>query len=161
MYETRWFFQGDLPKVATVWLQALKGIPLAEDTRPEVYLKWGEPIGLKISRGNLELKHRPTPGEPFTLAGGSSGSIETWTKTEWQYRPKDQSGPDPVFEQFAKPALAGTRFRTQKDRILVKFDATQDQLVAIKSKDKAAKVFLVELVSLTVADHGNWWSLQF
>jgi len=161
MYEVRWFFEGTLPSEVHAWLNSLRGMPEAQPTRPEVYLRWGEQIGLKISRGNLELKYCPTPGEPFTLAGGWSGSIETWTRSEWQYRPKDQSDPDPVFDQFANNAFAGIRFRTQKNRILLKFDATQEELLPIKPKDIAPEAFLVELGGLTVMDHGTWWFVQF
>jgi len=162
LFETRWFFQGEMPRAVWTWLAALESPADTQPTRHEVYLKSGDQVGLKISRGNLELKLRTTPGEAFTLSGGWSGVVELWTKQEWQYRPDGvPSVPDPVFDQFANSALRGARFRTQKDRTLVKFQSQDDRFLPVKEKsDKPNSALLIELVALSVADRGPWWSLQ-
>ncbi len=134
MFEARWFFQGDIPQSVKTWLESLESPASTQPTRPEVYFKSGDQIGLKISRGNLELKVRTTPAEAFTLSGGWSGVVELWTKQEWQYRPDGMPGDqDPIFDQFANPALRGARFRTEKDRTLVKFQPQGDQFLPVRS----------------------------
>ena len=82
-----------------------------------------EDLGLKLSRGRLELKSRQE-SQPFSLPeAGVAGAVETWSKQEWRFA-KEYA--ETMAMAFGRPKLQGWRVEVQKNRSMRKYqvDAT-------------------------------------
>ena len=88
--ELRWFFKGLLPADVEYWfINLLPGNqPLKEESREDLYfiISDRQDLGLKISRGFLELKWRQD-SQPFSLSASRIiGVEETWDKRKMALR---------------------------------------------------------------------------
>jgi len=161
MYELRWFFPGSGSAPARQWLTDLAaGQVEADPLRREVYLRYRPDIGVKISRGGLELKQRFDTPVLLALAGGVTGMLEYWEKVEWKYADK-ASQDDPVYRAFATGQRAGERVTTEKTRLLGKFEARADVVAPVARSARPDVGLLVEVADVSMAGRPSWWTLQF
>lgn len=159
MYELRWFFEGSASGAARQWLADLaRGQAETESLRREVYLRYRPDIGVKISRGGLELKQRFDAPTRLDLAGGVSGVLEYWEKVEWKYADK-ASDNDPVYQAFA--TRAGERVVTEKTRLLGKFEIRDNSVAPVPRQARPEVGLLVEVADVAVPGRPSWWTVQF
>ena len=158
--ELRWFFKGVAPAQVQKWYgEKLPGDgPHKEKVRQDLYfvVRDREDLGLKLSRGRLELKHRQE-SQPFTLAEPLlSGTRELWIKEEWRYAKESAKNVDLA---FGKPNLTGWRVDVHKNRSIRKYlvDALGNVADPVKG-EPAARLLKVELTNLTKHDR-PWWTL--
>lgn len=157
--ELRWFFNGIVPADVQDWFaNQLPGPkPLKEKSRKDLYfiVRDREDLGLKISRGSLELKWRQI-SQPFSLSEPRiTGVKETWIKEKWRYA-KEYA--DIIDMAFGKPNLKGWRVEVQKTRSLREYKLDDTGNVTDLIKNEIAAHFLkAELTSLTKRDQ-PWWT---
>lgn len=100
MYELRWFLEdkGNNWQQVKNWFYHLPTPPeLDADREPklnfdnikkvrmEVYFQCREDIGLKLSRGGLQIKIRSRKAELFHSDAAAEGFLEYWEKKTWKY----------------------------------------------------------------------------
>ncbi|MGA8572756.1 MAG: hypothetical protein ACLP7A_00960 [Desulfobaccales bacterium] len=157
--ELRWFFKGILPVDVQYWFTNLLpgNKPSKEESREDLYfiVSDREDLGLKISRGFLELKWRQD-SQPFSLSASRIiGVEETWIKEKWRYAKEYANN---VEMAFSKPGLKGSRVKVQKFRSMRKYQMeTSGQVIDLAPGQTAVRVLKVELTSLTKHD-SPWWT---
>ncbi len=157
--ELRWFFNGIMPADVQDWFanQLPGNKPSQEKSRKDLYLiiRDREDLGLKISRGSLELKWRQD-SQPFSLSEPRiSGVKETWIKEKWRYAKEYANN---VEMAFGKPNLKGYRVEVQKIRSMRKYKVeTSGQVTDLAPGETAVQLLKVELTSLTKQD-SPWWT---
>jgi hypothetical protein len=158
--ELRWFFKGLVPAEVQEWfnLKFATRRPPKEKSRTDIYfiVRDREDLGLKLSRGRLELKWRQAAG-PFSLSDPPlSGVTETWVKEEWRGA-KELGGCLDL--AFGKPKLQGWRVEVHKTRSLRKYQVDARGRPSDLAMDRpAARFFKVELTGLSKHDR-PWWTL--
>jgi len=158
--ELRWFYKGAAPAPVQRWYSdKLPGDrPQKEKIRQDLYfiVRDREDLGLKLSRGKLELKHR-RESQPFSLTEPRlSGLTEVWIKEEWRYAKEFLQDVDLA---FGKPNLSGWRVEVHKNRSMRKYAVDARGNVADPGKGEPAERLLkVELTNLTRHDR-PWWTL--
>ena len=158
--ELRWFFKGAVPPEVQTWFsqEILADEPQKEKIRTDLYLivKDREDLGLKLSRGRLELKCRQA-SLPFSLSELKiAGVQETWIKQEWRYA-KEFAGT--LEMAFGKPKLQGWRVEVQKNRSMRKYQVDAGGKVLALAMDKPAeRLFKIELTNL-IKHERPWWTL--
>ncbi len=158
--ELRWFFKGTVP--ADVWNWFNQRFPAArpqkEKSRQDLYfiVRDREDLGLKLSRGRLELKCRQE-SQPFSLPEpGVAGAAETWSKQEWRC---GKEYAETLAMAFGKPNLKGWRVEVQKNRSMRKYQVDALGMIsALPGDQPAERLFKVELTSLMKHDR-PWWTL--
>src|SRR5208337_5339069 len=120
--ELRWFFNGIMPADVQYWFanQLPGNQPAKENSRKDLYFIVGdrEDLGLKISRGFLELKWRQD-SQPFSLSEPRIiGVKETWIKEKWGYAKEYANNLEMA---FGKSNLKGCRVEVQKIRSMRKY----------------------------------------
>lgn len=82
--ELRWFRREPFPGPVVAWFDHAAEPPA---TRSDSYLVLAgtDALGVKVRGGStsFELKLRPRPGAPLTLASGGAGQLEEWQK--WSF----------------------------------------------------------------------------
>lgn len=157
--ELRWFFNGLMPAEVPDWFvnQLPGNEPSQEDPRKDLYfiVRDREDLGLKISRGSLELKWRQD-SQPFLLSEfGIIGVKETWIKEKWGYAKKYANNLEMA---FGKPNLKGSRVEVQKIRSMRKYKVeASGNLIDLAPGESAVRLLKVELTSLTKHDN-PWWT---
>ncbi len=158
--ELRWFYKGAAPASVQKWYSdKLPGDrPLKEKVRQDLYfiVRDREDLGLKLSRGRLELKHRQEL-QPFSLTEPHlSGLTELWIKEEWRYAKEYVKDVDLA---FGKPNLTGWRVEVHKNRSIRKYvvDSLGNITDPVKG-EPAARLLKVELTNVTKHDR-PWWTL--
>ncbi len=158
--ELRWFFKGALPADVQNWFNQRFAVarPQKEKSRQDLYfiVRDREDLGLKLSRGRLELKYRQE-SDPFSLPeAGVIGVAETWSKQEWRCG-KEYAAT--LAMAFGKPNLKGWRVEVQKNRSMRKYQVDERGMISDLPTDKPAdRLFKVELTSLIKHDR-PWWTL--
>jgi hypothetical protein len=158
--ELRWFFRGLVPGEMQTWFSRKLPAdrPQKEKVRQDLYfiVRDREDLGLKLSRGRLELKCRQE-SQPFSLSEPRmSGVQETWIKQEWRYA---KEFADNLEVAFGKPKLQGWRVEVQKNRSMRKYQVDATGKVSDLPIDQPAeRLFKVELTSLIKHDR-PWWTL--
>jgi hypothetical protein len=159
--ELRWFFNGIMPAEVQFWFanQLPGNKPAKENSRKDLYFMIGdrEDLGLKISRGFLELKWRQD-SQPFSLSEPRViGVKETWIKEKWGYAKEYSHN---VETAFGKSHLQGCRVEVQKIRALRKYQvATTGNVLDVAMGDTPVRLLKVELTSLTKHDR-PWWTFS-
>jgi hypothetical protein len=158
--ELRWFFKGVIPSEVREWFSKLSGgdRPLKEKNRKDLYLIVADRVdlGLKISRGSLELKWRQDAHPLFLSGSGLIGVKEIWRKEKWYYAKKFT---DELLMAFGQPHLKGRRSEVAKTRLMHKLQVdASGELRALAAGEKPACLLQVELTSLTKHDR-PWWTL--
>jgi hypothetical protein len=158
--ELRWFFKGAPPAQVQDWLsEKLPGErPHKEKVRQDLYfiVRDQEDLGLKLSRGRLELKCRQE-SRPFSLSEPRiAGVTEIWRKQEWRFAKEYMKDLDLA---FGKPNLPGWRMEVHKNRSMRKYlvDALGQVADPVKG-EPAARLLKIELTNLTKHDR-PWWTL--
>jgi hypothetical protein len=158
--ELRWFFRGVAPAPVQKWYSdKLPGDrPQKEKVRQDLYfiVRDREDLGLKLSRGKLELKHRQEV-QPFSLTQPRvAGITEFWIKEEWRYAKEFLKDVDLA---FGKANLSGWRAEVHKNRSMRKYvvDARGNVDDLVKG-EPAERLLKVELTNLTKHDR-PWWTL--
>ena len=158
--ELRWFFKGTVSADVRNWFNQRfpAARPQKEKSRQDLYfiVRGREDLGLKLSRGRLELKCRQE-SQPFSLSEPRvSGVQETWSKQEWRFA-KEYA--DTLEIAFGKPNLKGWRVEVQKNRVMRKYQVdARGRVSDLPSDQPADRLFKVELTSLTKHDR-PWWTL--
>ena len=158
--ELRWFFKGTVPADVRNWFNQRfpAARPQNEKSRQDLYfiVRDREDLGLKLSRGRLELKSRQE-SQPFSLSEPRvSGMVETWSKQEWRFG-KEYAGT--LAMAFGKPNLKGWRVEVQKNRVMRKYQVDALGMISdLPSDQPAERLFKVELTSLAKHDR-SWWTL--
>ncbi len=158
--ELRWFFKGALPADVQNWFNQrfAAARPQKEKSRQDLYfiVRDREDLGLKLSRGRLELKYRQE-SQLFSLSeAGVVGVAETWSKQEWRCG-KEYAAT--LAMAFGKPNLKGWRVEVQKNRSMRKYQVDERGMISDLPTDKPAdRLFKVELTSLIKHDR-PWWTL--
>ena len=157
--ELRWFFKGLVPADVQNWfnLKFPTDRSKKEKSRTDLYfiVRDREDLGLKISRGRLELKMRQD-AQPFSLPGPQvAGVVETWIKEEWRFAKEFAGCLDMV---FGKPKLKGWRVEVQKNRVVRKYQVDAQGNVKGLAMDLPSELLLkVELTGLVKHDR-PWWT---
>ncbi len=159
--EMRWIFDGPLPDDVQQWFMRT-GAPLGNNLSPaenreDIYFladPWPD-LGLKLSRGKLELKRRGVSEAISISSAGVSGRAEFWEKKgEWAY--KDEP-PDEVEAAFAPGDLAGSRISSRKQRRQRKYHVEVGRPPeAVDFEERPDRVLILELVAMEVAGHSAW-----
>src|SRR3974390_799948 len=148
--ELRWFFRGLVPGEVQTWFSRKLPAdrPQKAKVRQDLYfiVRDREDLGLKLSRGRLELKCRQE-SQPFSLSEPRmSGVQETWIKQEWRYA---KEFADNLEVAFGKPKLQGWRVEVQKNRSMRKYQVDAGGKVLALAMDKPAEwLFKIELNNL-------------
>jgi hypothetical protein len=81
--ELRWFFRQQPPGPVVDWFETVG--PPRSRTDSYLALPGTDALGVKVRGGTtrFELKHRPAPASPLTLAGAVSGQLEEWQR--WSF----------------------------------------------------------------------------
>jgi hypothetical protein len=157
--ELRWFFNGIVPADVQDWFanQLPGNKPLQEKSRKDLYfiVRDREDLGLKISRGTLELKWRQD-SQPFSLSEPRIiGVQETWIKEKWRYAKEYANNLEMA---FGKPNLKGWRAEVQKTRSIRKHKVdTSGNVIDLAIDETAVRLLKIELTSLTKHDR-PWWT---
>lgn len=159
--EMRWIFDGPLPNDVHQWF-AGTGAPLGdnllrEPDREDIYFladPWPD-LGLKLSRGKLELKRRSASHALSISSAGVSGRAELWEKKgEWTYN--DQLS-DEVKAAFIAGDLAGSRVSSRKRRWQRKYAIQAGKLPhAVDFNERPERVLILELVDMKLPGHSAW-----
>ena len=115
--ETRWFFQGEIPKAVNEWF--LTGLPgdtmnCPQVEREDLYLLAADrgDIGLKYRQDSLQLKLRGD-SHPFSLADDRiKGVIGDWQRFTWVY---DKESFDLAQICYAPDPTSGRRIAVEQD----------------------------------------------
>ena len=158
--ELRWFFKGLVPAEVRSWFThtVLADRPCKEKSRRDLYflVRNRDDLGLKLSRGRLELKWCQA-AHPFALSDPRvDGVAENWVKEEWRGAKELGSCLDLA---FGKPNLRGWRVEVHKTRCQRKFQVdARGHLSDLVMDRPAEQFFKVELTSLAKHDR-PWWTL--
>jgi hypothetical protein len=140
--ELRWFFPQEPPRPVVAWFEAASEPPRS---RSDIYLvlPGTDALGVKIRGGTtrFELKLRPAPPRPLTVAGDVSGQLEEWQR--WSYS-------RPSFTRFLP------RLGLPKERWVEV--GKRRRLVTIPYRGEAG--CRVELTALRVQGR-RWWTVGF
>lgn len=154
-WELRWLYDGSVPDPVMKWFETGLGmanhLPLdAELPRDDYYLplKGTDSIGIKLSRGRLELKRR-SKNFKYTDQGGISGRAEYWSRWAWNDK-KRGARVQEVMDRF-------DWVRVNKRRIQRKYNITKGQLTEIPNIRSDAEC-AIEITSLELPN-SHWWSL--
>jgi len=141
--ETRWFLPGDKVPSIEAWFMGLPGSPRLGNShklpRQDYYLKMPgvETIGIKIRepkkdkdsgkiKSLLEVKRLITEKEPVTFQNNNYGYSAQWQKLSYELT---GAGNDLLLINSSIPSSDKNWVRADKDRILVKYDATNNLIV--------------------------------
>jgi hypothetical protein len=158
--ELRWFFKDLVPAEVRQWfVQKLPADqPRKEKSRTDLYfiVRERDDLGLKLSRGRLELKWR-RQAEPFSLSEPRvAGVAETWIKEEWRF---DKEYTNYLDLAFGKPKLKGWRVEVHKNRSMLKYQVdSQGHAADLATDDTVPRLLKVELTDLIKHDR-PWWTL--
>jgi hypothetical protein len=166
--EIRWFFQGLIPAQVKTWFaEQLPGSNLLhEKPRTDIYfiVQERDDLGLKLSRGSLELKWRQN-GQPFSLSAPAlAGVKETWIKEKWKYAKKHG---DKITGGFNKPRLKGLRVEIPKQRAVREYRADSAEKITALTQflnfdtltgEDFTPVVKIELTTLSKVGK-PWWTL--
>ncbi len=166
--EIRWFFKGLIPVEIEHWFASrLPGSNLLQEKpRTDIYFMVQErdDLGLKLSRGSLELKWRQD-AQPFSLSAPPlTGVKETWIKEKWKYGKKHG---DKIVSGFNKPRLKGRRVEIPKQRRVREYRADSAEKITALTQflnfdtltgEDFAPVVKIELTTLSKGDK-PWWTL--
>ena len=152
--EVRWFYAGDVPEAADVWLEALPGQP-SEAARTDRYLRPTDAaLGVKLREGQLEIKRRDAPGDPCQFHPRVTGRVERWRK--WSFDAGERTSDVPPWTSVAGAALWVDVAKTRrKIRYRVEPDG---QVVAYAGEAAPENGCDLELTRVAVADV-RWWSV--
>jgi hypothetical protein len=164
--EIRWFFNGLIPAEVENWFtDQLPGNNLLhEKPRTDTYfiVQERDDLGLKLSRGSLELKWRQE-SEPFSLSAPAlAGVKETWIKEKWKYAKKHG---DKIASGFNKPRLKGWRVEIPKQRAVREYRAdSADKITALTqflnfdnlTGEDYAPVVKIEMTTLSKLGKPGW-----
>ncbi len=160
--ELRWFFNGLVPAEVQDWFaNRLPGNkrPQEKSSRKDLYfiVRDREDLGLKISRGNLELKWRQD-SQRFSLSEPRiAGVEETWIKEEWPYAKEYAHN---VEMAFGKSNLKGCRVEVQKIRSRRKYKVeTTGAVIDLAMGETPLRLLKVELTNLIKHDR-PWWTFS-
>jgi hypothetical protein len=166
--EIRWFFKGLIPAEVETWFaRQLPGNNLLHETpRTDIYfiVQERDDLGLKLSRGSLELKWRQD-SQPFSLdAPVLAGVKETWIKEKWKYAKKHG---DKIASGFNRPRLKGWRVEIQKQRTVREYRADSSEKITALTQflnfdaltgENYPPVVKIELTTLSKLGK-PWWTL--
>lgn len=164
--EVRWFFAGFVPAEVQEWFaKRLPGTSLlTEKPRTDIYfiVQERDDLGLKLSRGSLELKWRQDE-QPFALAVPAvTGCQETWIKEKWRYAKKHA---DKIVRGFNKTNLKGGRLEIPKNRLVREYKPEAlGKITALPhfldfqalAGAAASPVVKIELTTLSKGGHPGW-----
>jgi hypothetical protein len=157
--ELRWFANGQVPTDVQDWFanRLPGGEPHKEKSRKDLYfiVRDREDLGLKISRGSLELKWRQD-SQPFSLSEPRlTGVKEIWIKEKWRYAKEYASNLEIA---FGKPNLKGWRVEVNKNRSIRKYKVdTSGNVIDLAINEGADRLLKLELTGLTKRDR-PWWT---
>ncbi len=164
--EVRWFFTDLIPPEVLDWFaNQLPGDNLLQEKpRTDIYLivQERDDLGLKLSRGSLELKWRQD-ARPFSLqAPPLTGVQETWVKEKWRYAKKQQ---DQIVSGFNRSRLKGWRLEVSKTRAEREYKQDNTgKMMALPHvlnfdlPGEDAPVVKIELTTLHKSGE-TWWTL--
>ena len=164
--EVRWFFTGLVPAEVQDWFaNRLPGSNLLiEKPRTDIYfiIHERDDLGLKLSRGSLELKWR-MDAQAFSLtAPPITGVKETWIKEKWRYA---KNHADKIAKAFGKPNLKGWRLEIPKNRSVREYRADNSGEITALTQfldfdaltgEAYAPVIIIELTILSKGGKPGW-----
>jgi hypothetical protein len=164
--EVRWFFTGLVPAEVQDWFaNRLPGSNLLiEKPRTDIYfiIHERDDLGLKLSRGSLELKWR-RDAQAFSLnTPHITGVKETWIKEKWRYA---KNHADKITKAFGKPNLKGWRLEIPKNRSVREYRADDSGEITALTQfldfdaltgEAYAPVIKIELTTLSKGGKPGW-----
>ena len=161
--ELRWFFLGQIRSDVEKWFQKDRfGKHLHQKMkRQDLYfpVKGADHLGVKLSRGKLDLKIRLDSQGVVGSKGEVKGVAEYWKKMSWAYSPTLKND---VWKAFSSIEF-DDRIVVEKERFQRKFKIKNDSLEPIKVSERHEKACALEITKLTVLSDAiserYWWTI--
>jgi len=150
-WELKWFFKGTIPKEVEQWRDEKK--MEVRKPRTDTYLLFQNCIdlGVKLSRGELQIKYCRTKQDFAPSNFSHNGIFELWSKCSLPLR--DQTSM--IFD-----GVRGSQLSVHKERYAVRYRIDLKEKTIEASHDKVDQGVFVEITKLNVMN-SEWWTLGF
>lgn len=148
-WELRWFFEGSIPQGLIEWReqQGFKGPKSQNDTY--IYLPDGVDLGIKMSRGEFQVKFKAENREYKSGNGDQTGQMELWVKRVIELKSDNTS----IFS-----GLKGDPIYVEKERYQKRYEVNLENQTIVPV-DGRVDVGIMVGVSSIKGKGKDWWTI--
>jgi len=149
--EIRWFIKGKIPTSVFDWFIGLNDNYVNQAKRTDYYLllKSDDSLGIKLREGKVEIKQLNQFIGNISPGKNINGNAETWNKWSFEL--------DQAKNILSKDLLNNKWLAITKNRILVNYGITEENIVSQKKPISYQNGCITELTSINL-NNEDWWS---
>lgn len=149
--EIRWFIKGKIPTTVFDWFIGLNNNYVNQPERTDHYLvlKSDDSLGIKLREGNVEIKQLKQFIGNISPGNNINGNAEKWIKWSFEL--------DQAKNILPKGVLNNDWLAITKNRILVNYGITEENIVSQKEPISYKNGCITELTSIII-NNVDWWS---
>ncbi|MCD4732594.1 MAG: hypothetical protein K8R74_18490, partial [Bacteroidales bacterium] len=149
--EIRWFIKGKIPTSVFDWFIGLNSNYVNQPERTDHYLllKSNDSLGIKLREGRIEIKQLKQYIGQISPGKNIVGNAETWNKWSFEL--------DQAKKILSKDLLKNEWLAITKNRILVNYGITEENIVSQKKPISYQNGCITELTSINL-NNEDWWS---